>query len=917
MASQDTLSTTPTSSNHLEVTIEGMTCGHCVARVESALRTVPGVDAVEIDLDSGHAQVQGGSAEAVITAIEAAGYHASVAEAAGQSCDIPPAPPSTPPAVAAGEGYRIDIGNMTCASCVARVENAIRAVPGVQEASVNLVEGAAYVVGGDAAQVADAVSDQGYPARPAPRAPATAIDLRFDQPLDEARRQQAGAILASVHADLAINWDDPQQARFLPKQHPADYLLALREAGFTAHILEATEDPYHQQTQQARTLLHRAARRAALAGVAGFALMFATMGGMLPSIEAASPLTDLQGRGLWLLITMLALGVMTYSGYSYYTGAWKQARHGQANMDTLVAVGTGAAWLASLLLVLAPDFVPLEQRHLYLEASMVILAFLQVGHVLEILAKARTGRAIGALVELAPRNAVLLRGQEQLELPVTLLQPGDEFLVRPGTAVATDGVVSSGSSSVNEAMLTGEALPVAKQPGDSVTGGTMNASGTLTIRVTRVGENTTLAHIIQAVKRAQMSKPPIGRLVDQVAAVFVPVVMVIAVLTFFGWLQLGPSPSLPFALTASIAVLVIACPCALGLATPIAIMVGMGRAAQLGVLIRNGDALQAAAGISHLVVDKTGTLTEGRPRVTHLHCLAGIDETQALQWAASLEYASEHPLAQALVQSAEQRQLELLPVQDFLAEAGHGVTATLDGRSLLIGRLEWLQAQDIAIDPGLLAQERVIASAAATPVWLADQHNALAVLGLSDPLREDSLAAVAELQARGIEVVMCTGDHAETALAIARELHIHVVHSRVLPAQKADIVMQLQQQGHNVGMVGDGINDAPALAQADIGFAIGSGTDVAIETADVTLASNSLSSAATAVALSKATLRNIRENLFGAFIYNTLGIPLAAGLLYPVTGWLLNPMYASAAMALSSVTVVSNANRLRLFKPVE
>jgi Cu+-exporting ATPase len=437
------------------------------------------------------------------------------------------------------------------------------------------------------------------------------------------------------------------------------------------------------------------------------------------------------------------------------------------------------------------------------------------------------------------------------------------------------------------------------------------------VRVEQVGADTTLAHIIRAVRQAQMSKPPIARLVDQVAAVFVPVVLVVALGTFVAWLNLGPEPQLSFALTTAIAVLVIACPCALGLATPIAIMVGMGRAAHFGILIRNADALQAAAGISHLVVDKTGTLTEGEPQVTELHCAGEIAEPTILQWAASLEDASEHPLARAVVASAQRRELDLLPVQDFRTEAGQGVSGRVAGRLLLIGSEAWLASRGVAIDDGLSERARALAARAATPVWVAGEHGTLAVLGLSDPVRADTAAALRSLRAGGIEVVMCTGDHPDTAQAVARELGIREVHSRVLPRQKSDVVRALQEQGHTVGMVGDGVNDAPALTQAHVGFAIGSGTDVAIESADVTLTGNSLASIATAVSLSKATLRNIRQNLFGAFVYNTLGIPLAAGLFYPLTGWLLSPVFASAAMALSSITVVSNANRLRLFRPLE
>jgi Cu+-exporting ATPase len=800
---------------------------------------------------------------------------------------------------------------------VARVEKAILAVDGVIDASVNLVEGAAYVVGGDPEHVVGAVTDQGYPSHLAKRQTTNNILLVFEAPLEDAEQQRAIDALQRFSPEDQIRWSDPQRCQISTSAHPADALLALRDAGLAARIVEDTEDPYAVQEQQARHHIHQSIRRAILAACVGFGLMLAMNLGVLPAIDSGSSLTDLHGRGLWLVIALLCLFTMVYSGHSYYTGAWKQARHGHANMDTLVAVGTAAAWLSSVILILVPDFIPQAQRHVYLETSVLILAFLQFGHALEIRARARTGKAIGALIELAPKTARILRHQKEVELPVSLLRAGDVFMVRPGETIATDGTVIDGSSSVNESMITGESLPVARHTNDTVTGGTLNRSGLLRVRVDRVGDDTTLASIIQSVKRAQMSKPPIGRLVDQIAAVFVPIVLVIAALTFSGWLYLGPEPQLPFALTTAIAVLVIACPCALGLATPIAIMVGMGRAAQLGILIRNGDALQSAAGITHLLVDKTGTLTEGQPRITGFHCIESAGEERVLQWAASLEHASEHPLAQTIVASASEREIQIIPVQSFHAEAGQGVRGSLENRMFYIGRQEWIESHHVGIDRALHEHARRMAQQAMTPVWLADETRALAVLGLRDPVREDTPAAIRKLHAQGIEVVMCTGDHAQTAQAVARELAIKSVHSRVLPEDKADVVKGLQQQGFTVGMVGDGINDAPALAQAQVGFAIGSGTDVAIQSADITLASNSLASVATAISLSKATLRNIRQNLFGAFIYNTTGIPLAAGLFYPLSGWLLSPVFASVAMALSSVTVVSNANRLRLFKPVE
>ncbi len=908
----------PVASYNLAVA--GMTCQHCVARVEKAILAVPGVETAEVDLESASARVEGGQPHAVIAALGEIGYEARPQADSPPSCELtPPAEQSAAAAPVAGlsGAYRIEIEDMTCASCVARVEKAILAVPGVRSAAVNLVEGAAYVKGGAAEDVVNAIVDQGYPARPAESAPGGELRLRFATPLAAGQRQQADHLLRAVAADSDPVWADGQVVRLPLRAHPADYLLSLRQAGFDVSAEEDAADPYQAQEQQARRAIGQSLRRALVAGTLGFALMGGMMAGWLPHVEATSGLGDPSGRGFWLAVAALTLATMIYSGRDYYLGAWKQLQHGRANMDTLVAVGTAAAWLASLLLILAPDFVPAAQRHLYLETSVLILAFLQFGHALEIRAKARTSRAIGALVALAPKTAQLVRNDQELGLPASLLQTGDVFRVRPGDAIASDGVVVQGDSSVDESMLSGEPLAVAKHVDDAVTGGTINQSGTLLVRVTRVGAESTLAGIIQAVKQAQMSKPPIGRLVDRIAAVFVPIVMLIALLSFGAWMWWGPQPQLPFALTTAIAVLVIACPCALGLATPIAIMVGMGRAARFGILIRNGDALQSAAAISHLVVDKTGTLTEGKPQITALYPSDGVTEEQLLRWAASLEQPSGHPLARAVLASAQARAIAPLPAEDFHAEGGQGVRARVEARELFLGRQEWLQ--ELGIDCGTRQQQQADALArdGKTPIWLADRERVLGVLGLSDPIRHDTPAAIAALHREGIQIVMCTGDHPDTAQSVARQLNIDVVHSRILPQRKAEIVARLQAQGHTVGMVGDGVNDAPALTQAHVGFAIGAGTDVAIESADVTLASDSLTSVAGAIALSRATLRNIRQNLFGAFIYNVVGIPLAAGALYPFTGWLLSPVFASLAMALSSVTVVTNANRLRLFQPTE
>jgi Cu+-exporting ATPase len=485
--------------------------------------------------------------------------------------------------------------------------------------------------------------------------------------------------------------------------------------------------------------------------------------------------------------------------------------------------------------------------------------------------------------------------------------------VRPGEKIPVDGVIIDGHSSVDESMLTGEPMPVEKKTGDEVTGGTLNKSGSFLFQAKHIGADTALARIIEMVRRAQSTKPAIGRLADKISAVFVPTVLIIAVITFLAWFNLGPEPKLSYMLVATMTVLIIACPCALGLATPISIMVGVGKAAEYGILIRNGEALQQAGKLTTIVLDKTGTVTEGRPAVTTLLPAPGWDESKLLSVAASIETGSEHPLAEAIVAAAKARQLKTSSASDFQAITGHGVSATVDGKKVLFGNARLMAQHKIGLG-NLVARAEELAARAQTPMFLAVDGVAAGIVAVADPIKPDSRAAIARLHAIGLKVVMITGDNRATADAVAREVGLDEVMAEVLPGDKADKVSALQQRGEIVGMVGDGINDAPALAQADVGYAIGTGTDIAIESADVTLMRGSLHGVADAIAISRATVRNIKQNLFGAFIYNVLGIPVAAGVLYPFTGLLLNPIIAGAAMAMSSVTVVSNANRLRFLK---
>jgi Cu+-exporting ATPase len=552
----------------------------------------------------------------------------------------------------------------------------------------------------------------------------------------------------------------------------------------------------------------------------------------------------------------------------------------------------------------------------YFEASAMIIGLINLGQALEVRARGKTSAAVKRLLDLGAKTARVVRdgpNQEKREedIPVEQVQTDDILRVRPGEKIAVDGIVEEGESRLDESMLTGEPMPVRKAIGDTVSAGTLNEGGTLLYRATAVGKDTALSRIVALVKKAQGSKPPIGRLADHVSAVFVPAIMLIAVVAALAWFNLGPEPRITHMLISATTVLIIACPCALGLATPMSVMVGVGKAAEHGILIREGDALQTSSKLDTIVLDKTGTITEGKPALTEIICAEGQQEDTLLQLAASLESGSEHPLARAIVGAAEQREISPDRADNFQALNGKGVSATLNGKQYRLGNRRWLESEGITVS----LNSDSLTERGATPLFLAEDNTLLGILGVADRIKEDSREAIARLKDQGLTVVMMTGDIQASADAIAKQVGVDQVMAEVLPEDKAKKVQSLQEEGRIVAMVGDGINDAPALAQADVGFAIGTGTDVAIESAAITLMGGSLHGVADAMAISAATVRNIKQNLFGAFIYNSLGVPVAAGALYPLTGSLLSPVIAGAAMSLSSVTVVSNANRLRLFNP--
>ncbi|PHY62983.1 heavy metal translocating P-type ATPase [Shewanella xiamenensis] len=628
----------------------------------------------------------------------------------------------------------------------------------------------------------------------------------------------------------------------------------------------------------------------------------------------------------WGIMGLVTLALLIGTGRHFYQGMWRALKAKTTNMDTLIVLGTSTAWLYSMLVVLIPSAFPMDTRHVYFEASVMILGLINLGHALELKARGKTSEAVQRLLGLQSSTAIRVGDNGDEEVEIDKLKLRDKLRLRPGDRVALDGVVESGKSLLDEAMLTGEPIPVPKHVGDNLSAGTVNGNGSLVYRVTAGPQDTRLAKIIALVQEAQTSKMPIGRLADKISAVFVPTVVVIALLAAAIWYLVGPEPALSHALVVLTSVLIIACPCALGLATPMSIMVSVGRAAQMGVLVKNGEALQSASKVDCVVLDKTGTVTQGKPQVTDIHwagdndqALSDEDKRALLGAIASLEQHSEHPLASAMVSYVKQASIPLPATEIFTNHQGKGIEGRVDGADFLVGNQALMAAFDVPSAEGVTGSSSgftveaaaLFAKQGKTPIYIAKAGKLVATIAIADPIKADAKEAISAIRSQGIRVVLLTGDNPQTAQAVAAQVSIEEVIAGVLPEQKQQHIKALQQQGHVVAMVGDGINDAPALMSADVGIAMGSGTEVAIESADMTLLSHQLIVIANLLALSRATISNIKQNLFGAFIYNSLGIPVAAGVLYPLTGMLLSPVIAGAAMALSSLTVVTNANRLR------
>ncbi|PLU18778.1 heavy metal translocating P-type ATPase [Sinorhizobium medicae] len=806
--------------------IEGMTCASCVRRVEKAIAAVPGVASANVNLATERATVQfNGVPEttSVLRAVEKAGYA---------------------PRIVTEE---IPIEGMTCASCVSRVEKALKAVPGVADASVNLATEKATVrlVSGSAeiSALEAAVRGAGYGIRKA--TPAEAMKEDVDHRTSELRSLKSAVTISSLMT--------------LP--------LFLLEMG--SHFIPGVHD-----------------------------FIMGTIG---------------MRNNLYLQFALATL-VLFGPGLRFFRKGVPNLLRWTPDMNSLVVLGTTAAWGYSVVATFVPAILPSGTANVYYEAAAVIVTLILVGRYLEARAKGRTSQAIKRLVGLQPKTAFVLRSGEFVETEITEVVTGDVIRIRPGEKIPVDGTVTDGSSYVDESMITGEPVPVQKATDSAVIGGTINKTGSITFKATKVGSDTLLAQIIRLVEAAQGSKLPIQALVDRVTAWFVPVVILAAVLTFAAWYVLGPSPALSFALVNAVAVLIIACPCAMGLATPTSIMVGTGRAAELGILFRKGEALQSLRDADVVAVDKTGTLTKGRPELTDLVAAEGFEPDEVLCLVASLETLSEHPIAEAIVSAAKSRGIATVAVSAFEATPGFGVSGTVSGRRVLVGADRALVKNGIDIS-GFADEAERLGSGGKSPLYAAIDGRLAAIVAVSDPVKESTPQAIKSLHALGLKVAMVTGDNRRTAEAIARKLGIDEVVAEVLPEGKVEAVRKLRQGGRSVAFIGDGINDAPALAEADVGIAVGTGTDIAIESADVVLMSGDLNGVAKALALSKATIRNIKQNLFWAFVYNISLVPVAAGVLYPVNGTLLSPIFAAAAMAMSSVFVLGNALRLKSFDP--
>ncbi|GIT88653.1 MULTISPECIES: heavy metal translocating P-type ATPase [unclassified Roseobacter] len=807
----------------------------------------------------------------------------------------------------------LSIEGMTCASCVGRVEKALAGLDGVSDVAVNLASETARLSLDDPSRLTDAtqtLASLGYPAR------TSKVTLNIASMSCASCVGRVDKALADVPGVLSVSVNLAAETATVEYLEGAvslgDLMAASTAIGYPADIAES-------QASQSRVALKAEEadglrRSVLLAAILTLPVFILEMGSHLIPAFHHLVMTTIGLQASWIIQFVLATLVLFGPGRHFYTKGFHALFKGAPDMNSLVAVGTGAAWGYSVVATFLPGLLPEGVRAVYFEAAAVIVVLILIGRWLEARAKGRTGAAIQALLGLQVRNARVVRGGDTVEVDVDALAVGDVILVRPGERIPVDGEVTEGSSNVDESMITGEPVPVQKAAGAAVTGGTVNGTGSLTFKAARVGSDTTLAQIIRMVEEAQGAKLPIQGLVDRVTLWFVPAVMVLSALTVVVWLLVGPDPALTFALVAGVSVLIIACPCAMGLATPTSIMVGTGRAAEMGVLFRKGDALQALSEVDVIALDKTGTVTEGQPSLTDLVTADGFDRDKVLSLIAAVEAQSEHPIAEAIGRGARAEGIAVPNATGFRSITGYGVAATVEGQEVMVGADRYMSREGIEI-AALVETEAELAGRGRTALYAAIDGKLAAVIAVADPVKPASQEAIAALHARGFKVAMITGDKRETAEAIARETGIDHVIAGVLPDGKVAALDDLRAGDRMIAFVGDGINDAPALAHADVGIAIGTGTDVAIESADVVLMSGDLRGVVNAVEVSRRTMSNIRQNLVWAFGYNVALIPVAAGVLYPAFGLLLSPVFAAGAMALSSVSVLTNALRLRRIAP--
>ena len=895
MAHQTTETQTGANAQTAQLKVTGMTCNGCANSVKKALLGVPGVESAEVNLAAASATVRMDASRAtpeqLEQAVKAAGYQAeSVSPEKGASESVRTSPQSTSPGLVT---LGVTAPQHATPQRAALTSIAPAHVPSIAPAP---------------AKALDVATPK--PVAPTPAAPGTqTADLLIRgmtcagcvHTIESRVKSLAGVTqcdvnLATGSATVAF---DPQQVGLEKIRQTID------EAGYEAREPmpghdHGSDDTAEESREWKRKLIVSA--------------VFT-----LPLLVIAMSQGAISFPGVHWVQLALTLPVVIYGGGKFYRLAWSAARHGTADMNTLIAVGTGAAFAYSTVATAAPGLVApgaaAHQVPVYFETAAAIIVLIALGRLLEARARGRTSSAIRSLMGLQAKTARVVRNDREVDVPLEEVQVGDVVIVRPGEKIPVDGTMVDGRSAIDESTLTGESIPVDKSPGDEVFGGTLNKTGSFRFEARKVGRETALAQIIELVKKAQGTKAPIARLADVISGYFVPIVIGVAAVTFLAWYLLAPPDiALRMAVINAVAVLIIACPCAMGLATPTAVMVGIGRGAENGILIKSGGALEVARKIDVVVLDKTGTITSGKPQVTDIIPLGGLSESQLLQAVASAEQRSEHPLAEAIVERAVAGGLSLTEAESFDSLPGNGVQARVASKAWLIGKKALLAEQGIDVAPGEQAADR-LADDGKTVVFAASEGKLAGLIALADTPKPGAKKAIQRLQEMGLEVAMITGDNRQTAQAIAGEVGIRTVLAEVLPDRKAEEVRRLQSEGRTVAMVGDGVNDAPALAHADLGIAIGAGTDVAIETADMILVRNELGDVAAAIELSRRTLRTIRQNLFWAFAYNVVGIPLAAGVFYPWTGWLLSPIVASAAMAFSSVSVVSNSLRLRGYRP--